>query len=145
MSRSQCHAIANDLAIAQATTDAYRACLQALDGLRARTALVTDAFAIGIVRADLESSLHHYGQRLRKLEHQRSRLYAVLGAGQRPAVEGHGCPALSPAVGPAPSSTPSADITAHDNPLFFASMTKELPDSDFCADNRPVLAGENVL
>lgn len=52
------------------------------------------------------------------------------GAGRSPADKGHGCPALSPAVGPASASLPDGDITVSANRLFAASGLQELPKSD---------------
>lgn len=57
--------------------------------------------------------------------------------GGAPAVKGHGCPALSSAVGPAPGSVPLADITLPADPLFCASEVQELPWNNEPINNRP--------
>lgn len=58
------------------------------------------------------------------------------GAGRSPAVKGHGCPALAPAVGPAPTLRPEAadsvqrnraDITTPASPLFCGQQVQKLP------------------
>ena len=50
------------------------------------------------------------------------------GAGRSPAIEGQGCPALLPAVGPATTASRDVDITIPANPLFAASGMQKLPE-----------------
>lgn len=59
------------------------------------------------------------------------------GAGRSPAIKGHGCPALSPAVGPAPMPRPTGQAVRDGGnrglhnlspaPLFCGSQVQELP------------------
>ena len=60
-------------------------------------------------------------------EAEPARVAQLAGAGRSPAAEGHGCPALSPAVGPAPTDPKTADITTPDSPLFCGPELKDLP------------------
>lgn len=52
------------------------------------------------------------------------------GAGRSPADMGHGRPALSPAVGPAPTEPPAVDITHSADPLFYGRPGKDLPEGN---------------
>ena len=49
------------------------------------------------------------------------------GGGGAAAAEGHGCPALAPAVGPASAPLEAADITLTENPLFAVQTRQGLP------------------
>lgn len=64
--------------------------------------------------------------------------------GGAPAVKGHGCPALSPAVGPAPAGPAAALHNSPDAPLFCARTVQDLPASGFHEDNRPAAVGRGT-
>lgn len=57
--------------------------------------------------------------------------------GGAPAVMGHGCPASSSAVGPAPGVLAGLDITPPADPLLLAQRVQELPWNIEPINNRP--------
>lgn len=102
-----------------------------------------DGLPWGCARDFSESLLFHLGERLCLHAHrtghfvvaevQRARAAQPAGAGRSPADKGHGCPASSPAVGPAPAEPGAAqplDITTPANPLFCGPEVQELPEGN---------------
>lgn len=61
--------------------------------------------------------------------------------GGAPAVKGHGCPALSPAVGPAPADLEPALHNFPENPLSCVRKMQDLPVPGFHEHNRPAAVG----
>ena len=54
-------------------------------------------------------------------------------------VMGHGCPAPSPAVGPAPTASAGAEHNLPDTPLFRACDPQGLQVENIHVDNRPIM------
>lgn len=96
--------------------------------LVAENAPLSERVTAAEIQRQVDTVISRVNARLRSLARRGGRgVPPLAGAGCSPADMGHGCPALSPAVGPAALPVHTADITSPADPLFCASEVQELP------------------
>ena len=122
---SRFHAVSHDLAVAESSLAAYRACLGTLAQLRAGTRLVADALAIAALSEELQAGERVQLARVRRLHGQRHAMTPGC-RGDAPAVMAHGC-AASSAVGPAPRAGQAGAATPNADPLLSGPEGQDLP------------------
>lgn len=113
-----------DVPALSVTRDALRSLIGRVDRWRRPERNAAMQLAYGLVRDQL-------AQEVRSVEEliayaQRERQVATGCRGGAPAVKGHGCPALAPAVGPAPMVSESCATVFPADPLLLGLPMQEL-------------------
>lgn len=105
-------------------------------GLVGRPGALRERLQLGVLLDEVRDAIEAARDCLRRIARHGGR-GTPPGAGRSPAVEGHGCPALSPAVGPAPRPCPAGEAVRDSgnrglhnlpaDPLFRGRTVQELP------------------
>lgn len=140
--------LSQDPGIQRSLVTAYTQILRVFEDMRQQATELDELLTVAALQDEIREKLELAQARLASIEATRHALARSAvrrntpGAGRSPVDEGHGCPALSPAVGPATTGSQTADITAPDKPLLFVQQLQKLPEVNQ-ADNLE-RAGEKI-